>query len=548
MAIRRSLLILLLGITLAPAYTIAPSPPGADHRLAPLAPSLLVRNGTLVDGTGAPRRKADVRITGDRLALIGDRLTPRPGERVIDARGKIVAPGFIDTHSHADGGIFETPDAESHIRQGITTAIVGQDGGSRIPLQGFFDELREKPAALNFASFVGHGAVRRRVMGADYKRPARPEEIAAMARLVEEEMRSGALGLSSGLEYDPGFYATTEELIACAKPAARHGGIYISHVRDEANAVFPSFEELIRIAREARLPAQISHIKLGAASVWGKADNALRLIDAANRRGLDITADVYPYLYWTSSSIAVLVPSRDWESRASCEKGLADVGGPQNVCLVTYTPDPTWERKTIAEIATMTGKDPVTVIQEVIRATSGEAARGSGRVVVTAMTEPDLRRFLAAPRVMFCTDGGLRTPHPRAAGTYPRILARYVRDQRVLPLEEAIRKMTSFPAKRMGFRDRGILRPGMKADLVIFDLWKLRDRATPADPTALSEGVTHVFVNGVPVLEDGKMTGARPGVGIRRGEPTAVQGARVGVRGRVPFTKAAMARSMLQSK
>jgi N-acyl-D-amino-acid deacylase len=485
-------------------------------RVSGAQPSLLIRDGTLIDGTGGPRRVADLRVTGDRIAAIGD-LTAQPGERVIDARGKFVVPGFIDTHSHADGGIFETPDAESHIRQGITTAIVGQDGGSRIPLRAFFDELQAKPAALNFASFVGHGTVRRRVMGDDYKRPARPEEIAAMARIVEEEMRAGALGLSSGLEYDPGFYATTQELIACAQPAARHGGIYISHVRDEANGVFRSFEELIRIAEEARLPAQISHIKLGAASVWGKAGEALRLIEAANRRGLDITADVYPYLYW-SSSITALVPSRDWENRAIWEKGLADIGGARNVLLATYTPEPGWMRKTIAEIATMTGKDPVTVIQEIVRQTRGQGARGSERVVVTAMTEPDLRRFLAASRVMVCSDGGLRTPHPRAAGAYPRVLARYVRDQRVLKLEGAIRKMTSFPAKRIGLRDRGLLRPGVKADVVVFDLWKLRDRATPADPFAMAEGVTHVLVNGVPALDDGKLTGARPGEGIRRGE------------------------------
>lgn len=477
------------------------------------ATGILLSGGLLVDGSGEPRRRADVRVVGDRVQEVG-KLSPRPGERVIDARGKVVAPGFIDVHSHADGGLLEAPEAQSQIRQGITTAVVGQDGGSHFPLRKFLDAVAAKRVALNLASFVGHGTVRGRVMGADYKRAATDEEVARMKAMIEEEILSaGALGLSTGLEYDPGFYATTEEVIACAQVAARHGGIYISHIRDEERETFRWFGELVRIAREARIPAQISHIKLGSAEVWGKAEEALRLIEDANQSGLDVTADVYPYRYW-SSTITALLPTRDWEDRAAWEKALASIGGPENVLLSTYTPDPSWVGKTVARIAKETRRDAVSVVQEIVRKTRVEG-KGREGVVVTAMTEKDLRTFIASPRVMFCTDGGLRGRHPRAAGTYPRILGRYGREWKVISLEEAVRKMTSFPAWRMGFGDRGLVKPGMKADLVLFNPRSVRDRATPADPTASPVGITHVLVNGVPVLDDERLTAARPGKVLR---------------------------------
>jgi N-acyl-D-amino-acid deacylase len=473
--------------------------------------SILIENGTLVDGTGGRRRRADVRIRGDQVLEVGS-LTARGGERVVDARGKVVAPGFIDTHSHADRGFPEKMDTGSDVRQGITTAVVGQDGGSNLPLAGFFERLAAAPAALNFASFVGHGAVRRLVMGDDWKRAATADEIAEMGALVEQEMRAGALGLSSGLEYDPGHYSTTEELIACAKVAARHGGLYISHVRDEGNGAFDSIRELIRIAGAGRLPAQISHIKLGTMPVWGRAAEAVQLIESANRRGLDVSADVYPYRYW-SSGITALVTSRDRENLAVWEKGLADVGGAGNVLLVEYTPDPTWAGRTIAAISKMTGETPAATIREIVRQTRG-GATGTARVVVTAMDEKDVRRFLRAPRIMFGSDG--HPKHPRGAGTYPRILGRYVRQWHVLSLEEAVRKMTSLPARRMGFRDRGVIRPGMKADIVLFDPQRVIDTATPTRPASPPVGISHVFVNGALVMDAGRLTDARPGRVLRR--------------------------------
>lgn len=478
-----------------------------------MARTILLKNGILVDGTGARPRRADVLIVGDRIAKVAPNLRER-SDVAIDAGGKVVAPGFIDTHSHADGGILEDPDAETQIRQGITTSIVGQDGGSNLPLADWFEKLQKKPVALNLASFVGHGTVRGQAMGKDYKRNATPAEVRKMAALVTQEMKAGALGLSSGLEYDPGLYSDISEVIALARAASRFGGIYISHVRDEENEALTSFKELIRIAKEGHLPAQISHIKLGSSPVWGKTREVFQLMDDARKHGLDITADVYPYAYW-QSSIVVIIPTREWGNRALWETGLKEIGGAGNVLLSRYEPDPSWQGKTLAEISRLTGKDPVTVIQEIVSKTHGEKPAGES-VVVTAMRERDLRAFIAHPRIMFCTDGGLRGTHPRGAGSYPRVLGKYVREEKVLSLEEAVRKMTSLPAWRMGLRDRGALKPGMKADVVLFDPKTIHDTATPKDPRAAPVGLTDVLVNGVPVLLDGKHTGAHPGQVLRR--------------------------------
>ncbi len=479
---------------------------------------LLIQGGTVVDGTGRPGRTADVRVVGDRIAAVG-RLMPRPGERVIKANSLVVAPGFIDTHSHADGGLLETPDAETQIRQGITTSVVGQDGSSHLPLAAWLHSVAAKHVALNIASFVGHGTLRGAVVGKDYKRKSTPAEIAKMCAIAETEMKAGALGLSSGLEYDPGLYANTEEVVALARVAARHGGLYISHVRDEENEALASFRELIRIAREGHLPAQISHIKLGSSPVWNKSGEVIKMMADARRAGLDITADVYPYTYW-QSTITVIIPTRNWDDRKAWAVGLSEIGGPGNVLLTTYTPNPAWQGRTIAQIAQATGVDAITVIQEIVGKThSAGPNESSGResVVVTAMQEADLRRFVADPHIMFCTDGGLKPTHPRGAGTFPRILGKYVREDHVLTLPQAIHKMTSLPARRMGFADRGTIGVGKKADLVFFDPRTVRDTATTKDPRSAPVGLPTVIVNGTPVLLDGKMTGDHPGQVLRRG-------------------------------
>ena len=481
-----------------------------------MAKTLLIKNGVVIDGTGARGQRADILVVGDTVQKIGPNLTDS-ADTMIDAGGRTVSPGFIDTHSHADGGLLENPDAETQIRQGITTSVVGQDGGSHFPLADWLTQVEKRHVTLNIASFVGHGTVRGQAMGADYKRKATPDEIQRMRVLVAQEMRAGGLGLSSGLEYDPGLYSDTPEIIALAEVAGSFGGLYISHVRDEEDGALTSFRELIEIAEKGRLPAQISHIKLASTPVWGKAGDVFRLMDNAGRRGADITADLYPYPYW-QSSIIVLIETREWDKRELWEKGLAEIGGAKNVLLSSYEPDPAWAGKTIEEIAGMTGKDPVTIIQEIVKKTHGdtpETKKGES-VVVTAMQERDIRAFIAHPRIMFCTDGGLRGTHPRGAGSYPRILGKYVREERVIPLEEAIRKATSLPASRMGFRDRGVLVPGKKADIVLFDPRTIHDTATTKNPQSAPVGLQDVIINGVHVLRDGKMTGERPGAVLRR--------------------------------
>ncbi|HLK58076.1 MAG TPA: D-aminoacylase [Chthonomonadaceae bacterium] len=489
------------------------SAPAGSPQDATKPSSILIIHGLVIDGTGAKRRRADVRIVGDTIREVGD-LKPLPGERILDAEGLVVAPGFIDTHSHADGGLLEDPLAETQIRQGITTSVVGQDGGSHLPLKDWFAQLETRHVALNIASFVGHGTLRNAATGSDYKRHVTPAELEKMRALMAQEMQAGGLGLSSGLEYDPGFYSTTEELIACAQVAGQYGGLYISHVRDEGDEAFASFKELIRIAEEGHLPAQISHIKLDTSPVWNKAGDAIALMEEARKRGLDITADVYPYTYW-QSTIIVIIPTRDWEDRKAWEKGLAEVGGPSHVLLSSYTPDPAWAGKTLAEISATTHKDPITVIQEIVHKTHAPGAEGRESVVVTAMTEDDVRRFIADPHIMFCSDGGLKGTHPRGAGSFPRVLGRYVREKRALTLEEAIHKMTALAAARMSFADRGQIAVGKKADVVLLDPKKVLDTATTAQPTSAPVGIPTVLVNGVPVLENGQFTGERPGMVLR---------------------------------
>ncbi|MBC8134775.1 MAG: amidohydrolase family protein, partial [Fibrella sp.] len=302
--------------------------------------------------------------------------------------------------------------------------------------------------------------------------------------------------------------------------AGSYRGFYISHVRDEEEGALDSFREVIRIAREARLPAQISHIKLASSPVGGKEQEVFRQKDDARRDGLDISADVYPYTYWQSGIIVLMPPEyamrgkatvQNWDDKPGWEKALGEIGGAKNILVTGYAPEPGWQGKTIDELAVQEKKDPVALIQDMVRLTNGTVG-----VVVTAMRESDLKAFLAHPRVMFCTDGGLRGSHPRGAGSYPRILGKYVREDRVLPLEEAIRKMTALPAARMGFGNRGTIAPGKKADLALFDPRTVRDTATTKYPHSAPIGITDVLVNGTPVLQNGRMTGERPGQVLRR--------------------------------
>src|SRR5689334_11466351 len=471
---------------------------------------IVLLGATLIDGSGrAPLRNSVVIIKGDSIVAVGSQGRVRiPAEaRVIDARGLVVAPGFIDAHNHSDRGFKEDPSASSQVSQGITTVVIGQDGGSPFPIGTYLSDLDDKPIGVNVATFVGHATLRSQVMGEDTNRHATPAEIDRMKQMVEQAMRDGAFGLSTGLEYETGKPATTEEIITLARVAGTFDGIYISHIRDEADQTFAALEEAIRIGREARIPVQISHIKLGSVAVWGKAEQAVALINRARARSQDVTADCYPYDAW-SSTIRVLVPSGKHFDRTDVARALADVGGPANVTIVSCRAHPEYEFKNMEEIAKQEGTTAVDLYMKIVR-------DGGAGVIGHTMKDPDIEMFYRQPWVMVSSDGGIGSRHPRGAGTYPRVLGRYVRELHWLTLPEAIRKMTSLPAQRFRLRDRGLVRPGFKADLVVFDPERIIDRSTFQDPQSLSEGVKRVFVNGQEVWIDGKVTGSHPGRALR---------------------------------
>ena len=366
-----------------------------------------------------------------------------------------------------------------------------------------FAGLNKNRISLNVITFVGHATVRQQVMGEDTNREATPAEVKKMSELVAQAMREGAAGLSSGLEYETGKPASTAEVVTLAKAAAAYGGIYISHIRDEADKSFEALAEAIQIGREAQIPVQISHIKLGTLKVWGKANQVVQLINRARARGQDVTADCYPYDAW-SSTIRVLIPSGRHDDPVDVARGLADVGGPANITIVSCRAHPNYEFKTMDEISKSEKISPVELYMKIVR-------DGGAGVVCHSMKEPDIRTFYRQPWVMVSSDGGIGGRHPRGAGSYPRVLGRYVREQRWLSLPEAIRKMTSLPASRFKLADRGLVRSGFKADVVLFDPLRIIDRATFRDPQLIAEGVKRVFVNGQEVWVDGNVTSNRPG-------------------------------------
>ncbi|MBK9155585.1 MAG: D-aminoacylase [Chloracidobacterium sp.] len=469
-------------------------------------PAVLIRNATVVDGTGKAGFRGDVRIGKGKITAVGN-LKPSRGEEVIDANGLVLSPGFIDIHNHSESGLLSEGTAANQVSQGITTLFVGPDGGSPWPIADYFAKVQGK-IALNVGGFIGHGTLRSQVMKENLARPATEAEIAAMAELLERGMLDGAFGLSSGLEYDAGFSSTTEELIALAKVAARHGGSYMTHMRDEEEGVLNSIREAIRIGREAKIPVQISHIKMGNSSVWGKSGEAMAIIEEARRDGLDITADAYPYTAW-ASTITVLVPSRKHDDPAEVQKGINAIGGADKVLITSCRGYPQYEGKTLAEAAAIANTSPVEAYIDIVK-------KGGAGVVGFGMTEADVKSFYQTPWVMVSSDGGIGGRHPRGTGTFPRVLGRFVRENKWISLEEAVRKMTSLPARRLGLKDRGTIRKGMKADLVLFDPSTIIDRATFAEPQIISDGVNAVFVNGVVVWENGKVTGKLPGEVLKR--------------------------------
>ena len=467
---------------------------------------ILIKNATIIDGTGRPAYHGDLLVAGGLIVKIGD-IKPSADDEIIDANGLVLAPGFIDIHNHSESGLLREGTATNQVSQGITTVLVGPDGGGPWPIADYFAKLEGK-IAVNVGAFVGHATVREQIMKKDYVRKATDSEIKQMAALVEQGMKAGAFGLSSGLEYDVGFSATTEELIELSKPAGKYHGIYMTHMRDEEETMLDALREAIRIGREAKLPVQISHIKMGNHNVWGKSAEAIAIVEAARKSAFDITADAYPYTAW-ASTITVLVPSRKHEDRGEIETGLRNVGGADKVLITSCTAHRDYEMKTLEQIAAMKNTTPVDVYIQIVK-------DGGAGVVCNSMNEADVKAFYQQSWVMVASDGGIGSRHPRGTATFTKVLGRFVRENKWFSLEEAVRKMTSMPAARLRLKDRGMIKKGMKADLVLFDKDKVIDRATFASPQTLSEGIQTVFVNGVRVWAGGKITNNLPGAILRR--------------------------------
>lgn len=477
----------------------------------------LISNISIVDGTGAPARAGEVRIANGRIICVGKCRATR-GDKRIDGHGATLAPGFIDTHSHHGNGLEDHRDAVPVTAQGVTTIVVGQDGFSELPLSKSFAQFAKKPVAINVASYVGHGSVREAVMGEDAKRAARPDEIEKMKTLVAQAMDEGAIGLSTGLEYEPAIYSTHEEVLALASVAAAHHGRYISHMRSEDVGLDDAINELLDIGRKTGMPVQISHMKIALVDRWGDAANVLRRLDAARAEGIDVTADVYPYDAW-QSGLDVLLPKRDFTDVKAAQFALDHLAKPENLTLSEFPPDPSLVGKTVADVAKLRGISPAEAFLALNR--DAEAKGEGSSIIARAMAADDVATLIGWKESNICSDGRLVDRHPRGGGSFPRIFAWLVREKKMLTLEQAVHKMTGLAADHMGFTDRGRIAPGMAADLVLFDPKTIADRATFADPSARPVGIDAVWVNGVVVMRNGTPTGATPGRVLRRQDQPA---------------------------
>ena len=485
-----------------------------------------------MDGSGNPWYHADIAIKDDRIAEIGQ-LSKLEAKRVIDASGLVVAPGFIDPHTHALRGIFEVPNAESALLQGVTTLTEGNDGSSPYPIDRHYADIDNLRISPNWAVFVGQGTIRQRVIGFGLRK-ATPVEMERMKQMVRDAMEQGALGISTGLFYVPGSFTSTEEVIELSKVAAEYNGIYISHIREEAAQLIDSVQETIRIGEEADIPVQITHHKVIGVENWGASLESLRLVDEARNRGVDVTIDQYPYTA-SQTSINALIPQ--WAQAGGREEMLSRIdsaetyssiknevvakilydrggGDPKNVFISRNSWDPDMAGKNLAELAIEAGLEPTPenaadVVFDIIRG-------GGATAVYHAIGPEDVDRIMQHPATAIGSDGpvgvfGEGTPHPRQYGTFARVLGLYVRERKVLSLEDAIRKMSSQSARRLGIHDRGLITTGYFADIAIFDPDEIIDKATFENPHQYAIGTKFVLVNGTVVVENGQHTGARPG-------------------------------------
>lgn len=529
---KRATLTLLMGATLAScAPALRPSPT--------VEWSVLIRGGTIIDGSGAPRFTGDVALRGDRVAEVSRTpLDARRAQRVIDATGLIVAPGFIDIHAHLEP-LLRLPDARSHVTQGVTLAVGGPDGSAPFPLAAYADSAERAGLGMNVAYLVGHNTVRRLVMGTANRAPT-AAELERMVALIRQGMGEGAFGISTGLRYVPGYYSKIDEVIALSRAAADSGGFYTSHLREEGLGLIDGVREAITIAREARIPVVLTHHKAVGQMMWGQSVTTLAMVDSARADGLDVMMDQYPYTA-TSTGLSVLIPpwalagganafrarTQDSTLRDSILRGIVELlqtdrggGDTRRVQFSRVSWDTTLEGKTLADWAGRRGVGP-SLAAAADLVLEGEL-KGGASMIYHVLDEPDVVRIMQHPMTMIASDGRLSAPgegvpHPRAYGTFPRVLGHYVRERRVLTLEEAVRKMTSSPALRLGLGgQRGCLAPGCHADVAIFDAATIGSDATFEAPHQYATGVSFVLVNGVAVVERGAFTAARPGRVLRR--------------------------------
>jgi N-acyl-D-amino-acid deacylase len=519
---------------------------------------IIIEGGRVIDGSGNPWLKANVGVVAGKVETVG-KLTRAEAERRVDAVGHVVAPGFIDIHSHSDYTVLIDPRVESKVRQGVTTEVVGNCGSSAAPMNAEVRAYREKymraslgeefefnwetmaeymalidasGTSFNVVPMVGQGTTRQNVMGYENREPTR-SELEEMKGLVVEALEDGAWGMSTGLIYTPSTFAKTDEIVELAKVLKEHDGVYFSHIRGEGETLLEAVEEAIEIGERTGVPVHIAHFKASGKAYWGKTKNSLRLVEEGRRKGVDVTFDQYPYIAG-STGLSALMPHwaqeggadrllerlRDPEIRRKIKDGPATVTRDWASVMIASTKNhPQYEGKTVAEVAELEGKDEMDTVFDLLIAEEAQVA-----IVSFGMSEEDVRRVMRSPFGMVGSDGsavapkgilGRGKPHPRSYGTFPRVIGHYVREG-VITLQEAVRKMTSAPAQRLGLRDRGLLREDYKADIVVFDPATVEDEATFTDPHRFASGILYVIVNGSVVVDGGEHTGALPGRVLRK--------------------------------
>jgi N-acyl-D-amino-acid deacylase len=497
----------------------------------PIAADLVLRGGTVYDGSNSEGTIGDVAIRGDRIMAVG-KFDVAGSPRIIDCKGMIVAPGFIDLHSHSDSGIVQpkTRHNANFLMQGCTTVVTGNCGSGPTDVADYFKKIDTDGAGTNILHLLPHGSLRNRVMKGDANRPPSPDELANMKELAEQAMRDGACGMATGLIYVPGSFSKTDELIAIAEVVARHNGIYASHIRNEGSQLLESLDEILKIGRDAKLPVHVSHIKVSGRPNWGLAPEAIAKLRAAREAEQRVTADQYPYTASSTSLSATLIPDeyRSWEKlkaglddaqtgpklRSRIERALQERDGGETVMIASFAPQRDWQGKNLAQIAKQTGQSPFDVVLDVMQ-------RGGAQIVAFGMQEDEVRLFMREPWVATASDGSTQSldspaqPHPRSFGTFPRKIGRYAIEGKIIPLAQAIHSATGLPATVLSLPDRGYLKPGYYADVAVFDPARFRDVATYEKPLQWATGTKLVLVNGQIAVEDEQPTDKLAGRAIR---------------------------------